>query len=180
MDSRPPMLKAAAIGGSALGAAAALPFVGMLQCACCSLVMGGGFLSAFIYYRDCVKSNAPFNAGTGALVGFIAAPFYALSTTLVSGVFQMLMRVSLEDAFREGFDKMEEMGQELPPEAEQVIEFISNAGPLMMLVIGFCFWLLIAAIFSTIGGVIGGAAFGRDAVPPPAPSSPADDTTKTM
>lgn len=180
MDSRPPMLKAAAIGGSVLGAVASLPFVGFLQCACCSLVMGGGFLSAYLYYRDCVKANAPFNAGTGALVGFIAAPFYALSTTLVSGVLQMLMRVSLEEAFREGLDQMDEMGQEIPPQAEQFLEFIADAGPLMLVVMGFSFWLLVAAVFSTVGGVIGGAAFGRNAVPPPAPPDPANDTTKTM
>ena len=158
----------------------ALPLIGAINCACCALVIGGGFLSAFIYYRDCVQANAPFNAGTGALVGFIAAPFYALANTVMSGIKQMLMPVDAEEAAQALYDMMDQMGQEIPPAAEQVFETISNMGPLTLAFIGFCISLLIAAIFSTIGGVIGGAAFGRDAVPPPAPSSPADDTTKTM
>lgn len=162
MDNRPSMLKPTLIGGASLGAAAALPVVGWLNCACCALVAGGGFLAAYLYSRDCRVAGVPFRAGNGALVGLVAGLFYSVASTIVGGLVRLALGFSLDQML----DQMESMGVEIPPELQEGFEWAAAAGPLLLLVLGFFVTLLIAAIFSTIGGLIGGAVFKVEPAPP--------------
>jgi len=167
-NNSPSMLKATLIGGALFGFVGGLPFIGGLNCACCALVIGGGFVAAFLYSKECAGQGMAFGAGPGALVGLVAGMFYALATTVTSGVVQLVMGQSMEEVL----EQIESMGQEIPPEAEPIIEFLASAGPLVLLVMGFFFWLLVAAVFSTIGGLIGGAVFKVTPAPPAASSPP--------
>jgi hypothetical protein len=166
----PSMLKATLIGGSAAGFVAAIPIVGALNCFCCCLIIGGGFLAAFLYSLECKKTGTEFRAGQGALVGLLAAVFYALVNSLVGGAIQLALGMGIDQASEDVFEMMEQFGGEVPPEAEQVLEFLSGAPILLLVVMSFFITLCIAAIFSTIGGLIGGAVFK---VEPPAPAPPA-------
>ena len=66
MDNRAPsMLKATLIGGLTAGVVSGLPFVSALNACCCALVIGGGFLAAFIYSRDCQRAGVAFRPGSG-------------------------------------------------------------------------------------------------------------------
>ena len=60
-DSSPSMLKSTLIGGLSLGILAAMPVIGVLNCACCALVIAGGFLAAFLLAISTVPilSNRP-------------------------------------------------------------------------------------------------------------------------
>jgi hypothetical protein len=166
MDNRSPsMLKPTLIGGAVFGLVGALPLIGALNCACCALVMAGGFLAAYLYSRDCASQGFEFRAGGGAMVGLVAGLFYALTTTIVSGIVNMVTGASMEQIL----EQAEEMGADIPPEAEPFIQFLTETNMLVLALLGFFFWLLIAAIFSTIGGLIGGAAFK---VEPKAPAPP--------
>jgi hypothetical protein len=163
MDDRAPsMLKPTLIGGAVFGLAGALPFISALNLCCCALVMGGGFLAAFLYSKDCASSGVEFRAGNGALVGLVAGLFYALTTTIVSGVVNLVMGASISEMI----EQAEEMGAEIPEEAAPLIDFLTETNLLVLVLLGFFFWLLISAVFSTIGGLIGGAVFK---VAPPAP-----------
>jgi hypothetical protein len=164
MEHSPSMLRATLLGGAAFGLLGATPIVSLLNCACCSLVVGAGVFAAFLYSRDCRGQGAAFAPGSGAIVGLVAGMFYALTSTIVSGLLQWLFGGSVEEAL----EQMEQLGVEVPPEAEGFVEFVSQASPLLLLFVGFCFWLLVAAVFSTVGGLIGGAVFK---VEPPAPGA---------
>lgn len=167
MDDRSPsMLKPTLIGGAAAGFASGVPLVGMLNCACCSLVMGGGFLAAFLYSKECKREGVEFRPGSGAIVGLVAGLFYALASVITSGLVNLVTGQSIEQMI----EQAEAMGTEIPPEAEPVIEFLMESGPFLLLVMSFFVSLLIAAVFSTIGGLIGGAVFKVE--PPAAPPSP--------
>ncbi len=166
MNGSPPsMLKPALIGGAVFGLLAGIPLVGALNCLCCSLVMGGGFLASFLYSKECRAVGAEFRPGNGAMVGLVAAPFYAIVGTIVSGVFQMLMGGSI----MEQLEQARQMGAEIPPEVE---EFFASSGTALLIGAGFLITLVLAAVFSTIGGAIGGAVFKVEppaAAPPPPP-----------
>lgn len=172
MDSdSPSMLKPTLIGGGVAGLIGGLPLIGALNCLCCSLVVGGGFLAAYLYSKECRGQGTEFRAGSGAMVGLVAGMFYALVTSVVSGVVNVVTGASVAKAI----EQFESMGQEIPPEAEPMIEFMANSSPILLMVLGFFIWLLLAAVFSTIGGLIGGAVFKVE--PPPAGAMPSSGMT---
>jgi len=174
MDKQAPsMLKPALIGGGAFGVAAGIPIVNWLNCLCCALVIGGGFLAAYLQSKTCAEANVPFAAGNGALTGLFAAAFYAIAASVVGGVVAIITGQSFDQALQQA----ESMGAEIPPEAMEILEGLSAGGPMLFLLIGFGFNLLAGAIFSTAGGLIGGVAFKVEpraaapatATPPAAP-----------
>jgi len=169
-NSSPSMLKATLIGGGTAGFVAAIPIVGMLNCACCALVVAGGFFAAYLYSNECKRQGSEFTSGSGAIVGLVAGMFYAVTSVIVGWIVNKLTGQSIEKII----DQIEATGQELPPEAEPLIEFLLNTSSFVLILMGFFVTLLIAAIFSTVGGLIGGAVFKVEA-PPPAP--PAQGTT---
>jgi len=170
MDKRPSMLKATMIGGATAGVVGGLPLISALNCACCALVVGGGFLASYLYSRECSTFGAEFRPGNGALVGLVAGLFYAVTTSIVGAILQAILGGSIEEMI----EQIESMGGEIPPQAERMIDYFANGGPFLFILIGFAFWLLVAAIFSTIGGLIGGAVFKVEtAPPPPVPEAPA-------
>ena len=158
MDNRSPsMLKPAMIGG-ALGILGGLPFLG---CGCCLWMAGGGFLASYLYAQECKKAGAPFRLGTGATVGLISAPFYALATSVISGVVSAFTGPPDVAQMEEMF---EQMG--LPAESmEMAMKFAEGSQGFTGMLIGFFVVLLLAAAFATIGGLIGGAVFKNEPAP---------------
>ena len=163
MDNQSPsMLKAAAIGGSAAGIAAAIPIVGALNCACCALILGGGFLAAFLYSKECARQGVAFRPGNGALVGLAASPFYALAAGFGA---------ALGTDIDKSLEMMEQFGSEVPPEALDFMEGMSAWGFGTFFLFGFMISLVLGAIFSTLGGLIGGAVFKSETHPPAPPAA---------
>jgi hypothetical protein len=131
---------------------------------CCALVIGGGLLAAFLYSRSCRSAGAAFRPGSGAVVGLVAGLFYAIGHTAL-----FLVLKPSPDKAGEILEQIESSG--LPPEyaenAARVLEvLLTGLGSILF----FCAILLVAAVFSTIGGLIGGALFKVEAAPagPPA------------
>jgi hypothetical protein len=167
MDNAPSMLKSAAIGGSVLGLAAGLPLVGMINCACCALVIGAGFLAAFLYSRECNAAGAEFRPGNGAVVGLVAAPFYAAVSTLLKAIFSPFS----PEQFDEAIAQLEDSG--LDPEAiDMAARIMENFSGGLGILFGLFLTLIIAAVFSTVGGLIGGAVFRVEPSPPPSGMTP--------
>ena len=175
MDNRAPsMLVPTLIGGTAFGVASALPLVGVFNCACCSLFIGAGVLASYLYSKECRKSGVEFRAGGGALVGLVSGLFYAVSSAVVSGLLRLIVPTPDPEQMAE---MMEQFG--LPSETiDTAMRFMQGSTGFMGLILGFFLTLLLAAVFSTIGGLIGGALFkvlppetppGDSSEPPPPP-----------
>ena len=166
-NESPSMLKAAAIGGGVAGIAAAIPIVNWLSCACCALILGGGFLAAFLYSRECAAQGVPFRAGNGALVGLAASPFYALAAGVLGALVQLAMGMDIDKSL----EMMEQFGTDIPPEALDFMEGMSTWGFGTIFLFGFLISLVLGAIFSTLGGLIGGAVFKSETHPPAPPAA---------
>jgi hypothetical protein len=161
------MIKAAAIGGGAAGVAASIPIVSALNCLCCSLILGGGFLAAFLYSKECAAQGASFRAGNGALVGLTASPFYALAAAVFGSLVQLVVGTDMEQML----EMMEQYGGDMPPEAMEFLEGMSTWGLGTFFLFGFMLSLFMGAIFSTLGGLIGGAVFKSEMQPPAPPAA---------
>ena len=170
----PSLLKSALIGGAVAGIVAAVPVVGEFLCLCCCLpVVAGGFLASFLQSRECARLGARFDGGRGALVGLMAGLFSAVLYTLAQAVFRAVGLVGDEAQVQDQVDAMQD-ALNLPPEsveaAEKFMGLMFSWAGLLVLFVGALF---IGAIFSTIGGLIGGAVFKVEerAEPPIAPAA---------
>jgi hypothetical protein len=70
----------------------------------------------------------------------------------------------LQEALEQMKEKMGEAGSD-PEVIDRIAEGLESAGPLLIVVAVFFLWLILGAIFATIGGLIGGAAFKVEAAP---------------
>jgi Na+-driven multidrug efflux pump len=160
------MLKATLIGGGVAGVASAIPVVNFLNCFCCALVIGGGFLAAFLYGKECAAAGVAFRGGNGAMVGLVSGLFFALAVTVVGSMLQLALPQpdpgEMVEALRQVMD--------VPPEAEDYIyQWMSGGFSLGKALLGFFFNLLIGVLFGVVGGLIGGAVFKVEPPPPAAP-----------
>jgi hypothetical protein len=135
-----------------MGALTALPIVNFC---CCLWVLGGGVIAAYLL-QD--QEPGPITAGDGATVGLFAGLVGAVVSLVISVPFNLLMapmrQRAIEQMLRNG---------SFPPEFER---FATGAifGALG-LVFTFIIMLMVGAIFSTVGGLLGAAIF-RKKTPP--------------
>jgi len=165
--SKPNVWMPALIGGAVFGVAGAIPVLNFLNCLCCSLVLGSGFLAAFLYSKECRKTNTPLGGGGGAKVGALSGVFYTVFGSIVSWILSRITGAAFD--FEEAIAQIESNPQ-IPAETAdgiiRILESLEGSGMLILLPIS----LAIGLIFATIGGLIGGAVFK---VEPTAPSEPA-------
>jgi hypothetical protein len=174
-DKSPDLLRPTLTAGIAFGAVASVPFLSLLNCFCCALVVGCGFFASWLYAGECRRHLVGFRAGTGAMVGLIAGAFYAMTES----VLETLIRLTIGDpTARVALSALQSLPN-LPAEnrdmLEQALRQASEASPTVAsFVLGFFMMVLIAAVFSTIGGLIGASVFR---VSPPMPMQPPSDDT---
>jgi hypothetical protein len=166
-ERSPEMLKPTLLAGALFGALAAVPYLNIVNfCTCCSMVVVAGFVASYLYSKRCREAGAEFRPGTGALVGLITGAFFALATTVVGAIFTLAIGKPEIVWFMDAMSEFVQQMPDVPPEAldrldEAREEATSGAGALGVfdIVSGFLFWVVAGAVFSTLGGLIGGAAF---------------------
>jgi hypothetical protein len=174
MNQAPSMLKPALISGVAFGIAGSIPVINWINCACCALIIGCGFLAAFLYSKDCRAAGFAFRPGNGATVGLVSGLIYGVIAGILGGLISAA--VGMGD-WEQVIEQIEMSGADIDPAVlEQVSHFMESSGGFMMILIGLFFALLFGAIFATIGGLIGGSVFKvepqapvQEQAPPPPP-----------
>lgn len=153
-----PKFKSALIGGGAFGVAAALPYISMVNVACCALYIGGGVLAVYMYVKE---QTAPLKGpyGDGALVGLLAGAIGGVVTTIVNAVVLSLGLAPDMGDPAEGFAQMEQMGIEIPP----ILRDMAGADGVNAAMLGTQLVLnvILFGIFATIGGLVGIAIFHK-------------------
>ncbi len=177
MDERSPdMLTSTLAAGVVFGTLGATPYVRLINLSCCCfLVAMCGFFAAYLYSRESSLALSPFRPGTGATVGLIAGAFYALTQTIVDAI--VVITVGNDDVrmlleWLRQFAPLESVGR-----IDQLLDQPDTVRP-ASLVLEFLTSLLVGAAFSTMGGLVGGAAF-RVVPPPLRPGPPEEDTGPT-
>jgi hypothetical protein len=171
MDERSPeLLRPTLTAGILFGAVASVPFLNLINCACCALVIGCGFFASWLYAGECRRQSLGFRPGTGAMVGLVAGAFYALTESVLTAVAQL----TIGDPTARYVIPMVRNLRGLPSELRDALDQAQQASgatpTLVSFVLGFFMTVLIAAVFSTLGGVIGGTVF-RHTPPAKTPSS---------
>lgn len=139
-----------------MGILGALPIISAGNLCCCMWVIAGGVVAAYVLQQN---EATPITTGDGAAVGLFAgvigAFVYVVISIPISFLIAPMERMILQRL-------VERLG-EMPPEFREFTERGVAQG--VGLIIGFIFYLVIGAGFSTIGGVVGQAIFQKK-VPP--------------
>ncbi len=157
MQNEPSMLKPALISGLVFGIVAAIPILNFINCACCALIIGCGFLAAYLMSQEHRAAGLAFRAGNGATVGLVSGLVYGVVNGIVGAVVQLAFGVG---DITQVLEQLESSGMDLDPQAmERISGFMASTGPLALALFGLFIAILLGAIFATIGGLIGGAVF---------------------
>jgi hypothetical protein len=148
----------ALVGGLVMGVLTALPIISVGNLCCCLWVIGGGVVAAYLLQRS---QPAPIETGDGALVGLFAGVVGAFVYLVVSIPIGMVSGPML----RPMLQRLTEQMTDMPPEFREFATSYTatSAGMVVASFIGFVFWLIVGAIFSTVGGLIGAAIFRKRA-----------------
>jgi hypothetical protein len=161
------MLKPALMGALVMGVLSALPGVSLGNCCCCAWLVTGGLVAAYV-----LQSGAPqpITMGDGALVGLLAGLFGAVVNLIVS----VPMNILTGPFQQQIFQRLTESQPDLPDNVRQMIDnmgigAVSITGALM----AFFMMLILGAIFSSLGGLLGAFFFKKKVAPEAPPSFPA-------
>jgi hypothetical protein len=173
------MTQPALMGGLVLGVLSALPIVSAANLCCCLWVVCGGVVAAYLLQQN---DPLPISASDGALVGLLAG----LTGAGVQFVLSIPISLLIAPMERAMLARLVDLGATMPPEMREMIESYAResggTGVALVIVrriVAFIFMIVIGAIFSTLGGLLGAAIFRRPAsgrvaeqgaLPPPDPT----------
>jgi Na+-driven multidrug efflux pump len=166
-NGSPDKFKPALIGGAAAGLASSIPPIYCLNCFCCALYIGGGFLAAYLYLKEAPPTaEAPLADGAvlGALAGVVAA--------VVGGFITLSLALLFDFNPAQIVEMVEGFGGEIPPEFKEALEQQSAQTGLAAQLFNVLIGGVIAIIFSTLGGVLAAALGHKKAAPPAPPMAP--------
>ncbi len=147
-QAKPNLLKPALIGGIAEGVAGAIPILSLANCACGIMVVGGGFLAAYLYMKDAPPSaRAPL--GDGLKLGLLTGLFGAVAYCLVAIPIALLI-----PWWPFGPPQLENV--DLPPEVAEAL-----ASPVTLAMFFGLLSFILDPIFCGIGGLIGVVIFNK-------------------
>jgi len=159
------LLQPAFIGGLVLGVLSGLPIVSGGNVCCCLWLVVGGVVAAYLLQQNQSTAITP---GDGAVVGLLAGVIGAFVYLVVSIPVGILLAPFEQRLYERLIQSMENV----PPQLRGYAGGPAGVG--LRTAIGFMLILVLGAIFSTLGGVIGAAIFAKKTPPgvidvPPAP-----------
>lgn len=189
-SAKPDKMRPSLLGGAALGVSmgviglisALAPILGCLGCAaCCTLPPGAGFLASFLYLKNAPPMpEKPY--GDGAVLGLMAGVFGAVVGTIVSIPVQFLQRsLGLMPDVDQVMQQLHDAN--VPQQFVDIMEKLMPSPEgfnVLSLLLGFFVSLVVYAIFSLIGGVVGVAVLHKPQAaagppggyaPPPPPAA---------
>jgi hypothetical protein len=165
----PKKLFPAIFGGLFIGLMSSLPLVSLGNCICCLWIVSGGFLAAYLVQQN---HPSPITTADGALVGFLAGLLGAVFCTIIAIPIEAMMGPLQAQLM----SRVLSSRNDIPPGVREMFENLQTGGASFVIsaIIRFCTMLVLGAIFSTIGGILGAIFTSRPAPPATLPPTPPD------
>jgi len=154
MENKEHYLKIFLLVGLGIGILSSLPVFAIGNC-CCMWELAGGFLAGWLL---CRWASNPVNYGEGALVGAFSGILAGVIFSFLQALKLYLNPASFKMAFQRSF---EFRGIEPPPELERFFDQFSQllAHPFYILLAASFFYIIIFAIMTTLGSLLGVLVF---------------------
>lgn len=159
-------LQPALYGGLLLGVLSALPIINLGNVCCCLWVLTGGAVAAYLLQQN---QAAPITPGDGATVGLLAGVIGSVVQFVISIPLSLVMG-PLQGRMME---RIVENAGDVPENVRPFMEAMRSGGfSVIGAIFGFFIFLVLALIFSTLGGLLGAVLFkkkGPEVLPPDMP-----------
>jgi hypothetical protein len=157
------MLKPALLGALVMGVLSSLPGVSLGNCCCCAWLVTGGLVAAYLLQSGSLQ---PITLGDGALVGLLAGLFGAVVNLIISVPVNMIT-----GPFQQRI--LQRLAESQPNLPENIQEMVNNIGAGGVSIVGailaFFMMIVLGAIFSSLGGLLGAFFFKKNVAPAPPP-----------
>jgi hypothetical protein len=139
-----------------LGVLSALPLISGGNLCCCLWLVTGGGVAAYVLQQN---QSTPITAGDGAFAGLLAGIVGSFVYLIVS----IPVAILLSPFERRVYERLVDTIQNMPPELRTYASGSFGIG--VRTIASFVIILILSAIFSTIGGVVGAAIFAKKTPP---------------
>jgi hypothetical protein len=161
------MLKPALMGALVMGVLSALPGVSLGNCCCCAWLVTGGLVAAYVLQSG---TPQPITLGDGGLVGLLAGLFGAVVNMIISVPVNLLVGPFQQRLIQRFADSQ----PDLPDNVRQIVDNMGvGAVSIVGTIMAFFMMLVLGAIFSSLGGLLGAFFFKKKAAAVPPPPFPA-------
>ena len=150
-----------------LGVLSALPLISGGNLCCCLWLVTGGGVAAYVLQQN---QPTPITPGEGAFAGLLAGIVGSFVYLIVS----IPVAILLAPFERRVYERLVDTIQNMPPELRTYAT--SPLGVGVRTVASFVIILVLSAIFSTIGGLVGAAIFAKKTPPGTIDIPPAGST----
>ena len=154
-------IKPALLAGIILGVSSALPFI---NCCCWLWVVASGVLAVYFYRHE---SDVEVTPGKGARLGFLAGLFGAVSWEVLDLPISYIYGPERVRQLQDLIDRTNNLPAESLQVFHWIIELLNQPFHPVVILFGILSKLFICGVFSTLGGILGVAFFGK----PKSPSS---------
>jgi hypothetical protein len=115
---QPNKIRAAVIGGAVMTATSVIPYVSLINCACCAGIMLGGLAAVYFYLREAPKDDPPMEAKYGIILGAFAGIFGAIFETVITSLIMKMFSDQYFEGiyaeFQRNIDQLESSGEKVP------------------------------------------------------------------
>lgn len=162
------VLKAAFMGGLLSGVVSALPFLSLLNLACCGWGIAGGFFAAWVLHSD---SGGRAGWVRSAIAGWLAGVVAGVTCILVQVLLTRLIYPDLDQAIEQITATLKPLGTS-PEEMEEAARALLELRPSLLTAVMLGGVAALFSFFSLLGGLMGSAVLGRSPGGASPPSSP--------
>ncbi len=177
----PSKVKPAIIGGAIMAATSAIPYLSLINCACCAGIMLGGLASVYFYLRSLPPDEPPLQSKHGLILGAFAGIFGALFETVATVIIIKVLSKGYFDQIyveiQKNITDMESQGKDVPKLLTQIQDALTmltqeiseNGFSLVLTILMLVFNTMKDVLFGLLGGLIGIAVLQKKIKPlPPA------------
>ena len=151
------------IGAVVMTIIAVVPGLNFLNLVCCAGIMLGGVAGTIFYNRELAKTGGSLQFKDGAAIGVLAGFLSAIIVVVFTTLLTMVMN---QNPIPELYKIFDEKGLTLPPEAERLLQKISeeyrkNGFSISLTLITLVMDVILYPLFGAIGGLLAAAVIGK-------------------
>ncbi len=137
------------------------PVLNLINLICCAGIIIGAYAGTAFYAKRLSAVDSLIQAKDGAAIGILSG---VLSALIVVGITTIITMISSSNPIPEMYKMIDKFGYQLPPEAEKMLQRISDeynkhGFSLTITLINFATDIILYPLFGALGGVLAASIY---------------------
>lgn len=156
MNNSPNKLTPVILSASIMVILSSVPLLNLVNTFCCMGIILGGFIGVTYYSKQLISNNLLLTQKDSILIGLLSG---IISAVINTGVTLVISMFSKSNPIAEAMDMMSQMGKEMPPEAMQIMEKLSQEFTKFgfsptLIIVTFIMNIILYPLFGMLGSFI--------------------------